>query len=274
MILNNILHGGFMSFSNIVIKESFKDLKIILRDPKLLVISFIVLFVNTQLTNSYISTHSLLVVLFSILITLPFNAYQYYRIGSLIQNKQKKIIENKYRGLGTRFMQFIKALLIFTLVSIGLMASISIIAGIVFFIVYKSGSFPFTLFLIYKILFGLLLAISMIIFLVRTLIFVPLSILSDTIRPINLSLELTKGYFWRLSLNVLVPAIFGLLNMLIVFFLSPLLSPNSIALNVISLPLNTISINMYAIILINSMYYLMNKDTENNIQKNSSFESI
>lgn len=274
MILNNILYGGFMSFSKIVISESFKDLKIILRDPKLLIISFVVLFVNTQLTNHYMITHSFLVVILSILITLPFNTYQYYRIGRLIQTKQKKIIENKYKGFGTRLGQFIKAILVFTLVSLGLATSISIIAGIIFFIVYKIGFFQITLFLIFKILLVLFLTISMIVFLIRTLLFVPLSILNDTMRPINLSLELTKGYFWRLSLNILVPVIFGLLNMIIVYFLSPLLGPNSIILNIITLPLNVISINMYAIILINSMYYVMNKDSENIVQTDSSFEAI
>lgn len=247
-----------------VLKDSFKDLKVALKNPKLVIVSLIMMFVNVFVVfKFYLATKQLLTLVLLAIINILFIAFQYSSLGKIIHSKEKKIIKDKNLSYRERLVKFIKVLLVLALIIIGIVISLIFIFFIISSIIGR-GVGGYGLVFILANFSKIISIIIMTVFTMRVSLCIPLSILDNTYRPIHLSIEITKGYFWRLVVvEVLIPLIFTSINTFIASFLLTFVNSNVMVVSLMTLPINLIVTTLSTIIIINSMYYLMNKDLLN-----------
>lgn len=228
-------------FIKSVLKDSFKELKFALKNPKLLIFSSLVVLVNTFFVfKYYVMVKPLLVLIPLVIINLFFATFQYSSLGKIIHSKDKKIIKNMKLSFVSRLIKLIKVILVLIiiagLIAAGLMGLFMVIEGIAL-----KGAGGYGLAFIIERFYKMATSIILILFMARALLSVPLCILDDTYRPIHLSLEITDGYFWRLStVGILIPSFFIYLNAYVSTFLLNFLKLNFIFINIITLPISVV----------------------------------
>lgn len=258
-------------FVNNVIKDSFRELPIVLKNVKLAVFSLPVIIFSLILMR-FQENSLILVCTFPLLITtacLLLNVYQYITIPILISTKEKDMI--KFFGMEnisykTALVRLIKSILLLTILAIGAIISAIITVIITGEILISSG-------IILKIalsIIGITIYSFFIIVVIRLFLLVPLIVLFDLTKPITYCWELSKGRFWKLALIILSSIIIMLPN----FFLDRVLKASPFILLIIATILNFIILNMTALIFTNSLYYSMNENLLSSIEEFSSFENI
>lgn len=266
-------------FVKSVLKDSFKELKLVLKDYKLMIVTLITLLINSYFKNSIILRENTGALIIIAILGLFFSVYQYSALGKLISSKDKKIMEGVSKSYWSRFFRLLGTILLILLIFIGLALVLGIILLILQLII--SGGNLFSLYYRRGILFSGFLGIFNIIgtlillfLLARILISIPLSILDDTNRPINLSLEISKGYiFGVFFVNICVNGA-GLYTLGIMEKLLSSQSSNAILNSIILMPFNFICSTLIVLFLINSTYYLLNRDKLLKQNKEKSFEEV
>ena len=265
----------FIVFVKSIFKDSFNEIITVVKDVKLVVFTLIVMILNLTL-QKYQTDNTKVMYIFllpTLIISLLLNVYQYIAIPELITTKEKnmvKFFKMKRISYWTSFIKVIKALLVLILVTIGTVVSVTIIAGILGMIGMKIFSLSKITTMIIAFIFGIVMAVLTIVYVVRLYLYIPLVCLGNVNKPMSYSWELSKGKFWKLALVLLLSMMFMLPSILInlVFKSSPIM------LFVISVPLSCIISNIMALISINSLYYALNKDLENKTKETLSFETI
>lgn len=262
-------------FVKSVLRDSFKELKVALKNPKLVIVSLIMMFVNVFVGfKFYFVTRQLLILVFLSIVNVLFIVFQYSSLGKIIHSKEKKIVKNKNLSYGERLVKFIKVILVLALIIIGIVISLFFIFSVIYSII-SSGVGGDGLFSIIARFSKIISIVVTTVFTTRVLLCIPLSILDNTYRPIHLSLEITKGYFWRLTVvEILIPLIFTGINTIIASFLLAFVNTNLMIVSIITLPINLIVTTLSTIIIINSMYYLMNKELLDVRKIKSEVESV
>lgn len=262
-------------FVKSVLRDSFKELKVALKNPKLVIVSLIMMFANVFVVfKFYLTTKQFLILVPLVILNILFITFQYSSLGKIIHSKEKKIVKNKNLSYGERLVKFIKVLLVLALIIIGIVISLIFIFFVISSIIGR-GVGGYGLVFILARFSKIISIVVMTVFTTRVLLCIPLSILDNTYRPIHLSLEITKGYFWRLAVvEIIIPLIFTGINTIIASFLLVFVNSNPMVVTVIILPINFIVTILSTIIIINSMYYLMNKDLFDVRKIKSEVESV
>ncbi|MBN1467917.1 MAG: hypothetical protein JXM74_02715 [Fusobacteriaceae bacterium] len=266
-------------FVKSVLKDSFKELKLVLKDYKLMIVTLIALLINSYFKNSIILRESTGALIIMAILGLFFGVYQYSALGELISSKDKKIMEGVSKGYWSRFFRLLGTSLLLILIFIGLVIVLTITLTIVTYIlamIISKGDLVRLYFDREFLLSGLLKIyyvpmIILLFLLARILISIPLSILDDTDKPINLSLEISKGYIFGVFFVNICFSGFMLYTLVLI---EKILNFNMIINLIILIPLNFLFSTLIALFLINSTYYLLNKDKLLKQNKEKSFEEV
>lgn len=260
-------------FVKSVLKDSFKELKLVLKDYKLLIVTSVVLAISSYIANEMVQNKRIVLILGLLTMNLFFGVYQYSALGKLINSKNKKVMEEVSKGYWNKLFRLIGTCVVIALISAGV--AILVIVGFKILLLITGGNLLFFFMMSgFRYIFDFIPIIFILVLVVRVLPSIPLSILDNTVRPVHLSLEISKGYFFRIFfINTCIPvvmlSIVVMLNVLLSF-----ISPNKIITSLIAIPFNFINLTLTALFLINSTYYLLNKDKLLKQNKEKSFEEV
>lgn len=258
-----------------VLKDSFKELKVALKNPKVFLFTLIIMSVNVLLIFRYnITLRPPLMLIPIAIVSLFLITFQYNSLGRIIHSKDKKIVKDMSLGFITRFFKLLEVLFVLLLIGV-LIAGILIGVFAVIEKIVSIGNGGYGLAFVIERFYKVTTLICFFLFMLRALLCIPLCILDDTIRPIHLSLEITKGYVWRLIIvDSIIPGILIFLIKLFAIFMLMVLHLNLTITGLIILPISTVVTILSIIIMINSMYYLMNKDLLDVRKIESEVESV
>ncbi len=258
-----------------IFKDSFNEFIIVAKDIKLAAFTLIAVVINLVLQIYQGSNKELMYIFLlpMLIVGSLLNVYQYITMPKLITTKEKnmvKFFDMKNISYGASLLKLIKSVLILILVSIGVVASITIIAVILGIIAEKIFSFSEVMAIIIASILGITAIVFLIIAIVRLYLFVPYVILVDVDKPINYCWELAKGKFWKILLIILFSTIFPLPSLL----LNMALKSSPLMLFIMCVPLNFIVSNIVILVSINSLYYFMIKNPLRDIVETSNIEAI
>lgn len=258
-----------------IFKDSFNEFMVVIKNVKLIAFTLIAIIVNLALQR-FQGTNTVLIYILllpMLIVNLVLNIYQYITIPKLITTKKKDLIkffQLNYKDYGNSIINLVKSMVVLILVSIGVIVSIALITVIFAFICGKVFDISKTMAIIMTSILMVVAVIFMLIAIVRLYLFVPLTILVDVDKPLNYCWKISKGNFWKILCIILFTIILSLPSMLFltVFKNSPVM------LFIVGTPLNCVISNIIVLISINTLYYVMNKDSLSNAEEPLNVETI
>lgn len=239
-------------FVKSVLRDSFKELSLTLKDPKIVIVFTIYFLLNSFILKFFSGKEIFLI----LIIWIPLMSFLYTFLTQvvlkIININDKKIDCNNNFSFGMKFLRCLFSCIKIRFITAIVMFIIPLLSPII----DKIGNS----FLSLVIIFGIIITI-----LVRTSLYVPISILDDAKEIIRSSFKMTKGNFWKLAILNLIPLIF----LSLIFIIQKILNLSLIMSILISFPFGFINVLLLILIPLNSWYYLKKEELQTIIVKES-----
>ncbi len=167
-------------FVKSVLKDSFKELKLVLKDYKLLIVTSVVLAISSYIANEMVQNKRIVLILDLLTMNLFFGVYQYSALGKLINSKNKKVMEEVSKGYWNKLFRLIGTCVVIALISAGV--AILVIVGFKILLLITGGNLLFFFMMSgFRYIFDFIPIIFILILVVRVLPSIPLSILDNSL---------------------------------------------------------------------------------------------